>query len=197
MIHPHTELRQVNKTKGRGIFATKGIPIGTITYVKDPLEIEIAPDDPRMEHPELSTIIETYSYMDEDGVRILSWDNAKYVNHCCCCNTMSTGYGFEIAIRNIAAGEEITDEYGMFNIEYAMELSCEKSNCRKTVSDHDLDVHYREWDQIVCNSLQHLNNVEQPLLSFLDNDTRNALQQFLDTGEGYHSVLNLRLNKDE
>lgn len=195
MIHPDTELKQVNKTKGRGVFATKSIPVGTITYVKDPLEIEIAPGDPRLQHPRLSSIIETYTYIDEDGVRILSWDNAKYVNHCCCCNTMSTGYGFEIAIRDIAAGEEITDEYGMFNVEYEMELSCEKSDCRRTVNGNDLDKHYREWDRIVRNSLQHVNTVKQPLFSFMDNETRNALQQFLDTGEGYRSVLNLKLNK--
>lgn len=195
MIHPDTELKHVNETKGRGIFATKLIPLGTITYVKDPLEIEIAPGDPRRQNPDLNPIIEIYTYIDEKGMRILSWDDAKYVNHCCNCNTMSTGYGFEIAIRDIAAGEEITDEYGMFNFEYTLELSCDKSDCRKTVSGKDLDTYFREWDQVVSNALESVNNVEQPLLTFLDKETHNDLQQFLNTGEGYRSVLNLRFKK--
>ncbi|MEX0823486.1 MAG: SET domain-containing protein-lysine N-methyltransferase, partial [Balneolaceae bacterium] len=98
MIHPHTELRFVNQKKGRGVFATRFILKGTITYVKDELEIEIPPDDPRLADPAYRDIIETYSYIDRDGTMVISWDHAKYVNHCCQCNTMSTGYGFEIAI---------------------------------------------------------------------------------------------------
>lgn len=195
MIHPDTELKHVNETKGRGVFATKPIPKGTITYVKDPLEIEIKPGDPRLQMPELSSLIETYSYIDENGIRILSWDNAKYVNHCCCCNTMSTGYGFEIAISDIDAGEEITDEYGMFNVEYTMQLSCEKSECRKSVSSSDLETYYKVWDDMVRTSLEFVNDVEQPLLSFLDDETHRSLQQFLNTGKGYRSVLNLKHKK--
>ena len=195
MIHPDTELKHVNKTKGRGIFATKPIPKGTITYVKDPLEIEVAPGDPRLQDPYLNDIIETYTYIDENGIRILSWDNAKYVNHCCSCNTMSTGYGFEIAICDIEAGVEITDEYGMFNFDYTMQLTCEKSGCRKTVSGSDLDNHFLEWDNQVRSALENLEYVEQPLLRFLDHDTCKALRQFLDTGEGYRSVLSLRYKK--
>ncbi len=195
MIHPDTELKKVNQTKGRGIFATSPIPKGTITYVKDPLEIEIEPGDSRLQDPVIREKIETYTYIDEKGTRILSWDNAKYVNHCCQCNTMSTGYGFEIAIDDIQAGEEITDEYGMFNFDYTLQLSCEKSNCRKTVSGNDLQTHYADWDDKVRSALQFLNAVDQPLSSLLDKQTRKDLQHYLDTGNGYRSVLNLKLRQ--
>lgn len=72
MIHPDTELKYVSEEKGRGIFAARAIPKGTITYVKDPLEIEIKPDDPRLKNSGIKDLIETYSYIDENGTRILS-----------------------------------------------------------------------------------------------------------------------------
>ena len=192
MIHPDTKLKIVNQKKGRGVFATAFIPKGTITYVKDPLEIEVAPDDPRLQNPAIKDKIETYSYIDQDGIRIISWDNAKYVNHCCQCNTMSTGYGFELAIRDIEAGEEITDEYGMFNFDYTLQISCEEDDCRGSVSGNDLERYYSEWDQKVKSALQFFDKVTQPLEDLLEKKTRRQLQSFLETGSGYRSVLNLR-----
>ncbi|HKL18752.1 MAG TPA: SET domain-containing protein [Halalkalibaculum sp.] len=195
MIHPDTELKVVDQKRGRGIFATEQIPKGTITYVKDPLEIEIEPGDPRLQNADIKDEIETYTYINENGTRILSWDNAKYVNHCCHCNTMSTGYGFEIAICDINAGEEITDEYGMFNFDYTLELSCKKADCRKTVSGSDLETKYREWDSKVRSALKCINAVNQPLITLLDEQTRKNLQKYLDSGKEYCSVLNLRFTQ--
>ena len=72
-----------------------------------------------------------YSYSDENGVHILSWDNAKYVNHRCDCNTIATGYGFAIAIRDIWNGQEISEEYGLFNLDRVIPLACGCTQCRK------------------------------------------------------------------
>lgn len=191
MIHPNTELRFVNHKKGRGVFATSFIPKGTITYVKDELEIEIPPDDSRLADPAYTDVIETYSYIDRDRTRIISWDHAKYVNHCCQCNTMSTGYGFEIAIADIAENEELTDEYGMFNFKEKMALSCEKSPCRKQVSGNDLAKYYREWDEKVKLALHHYRNVDQPLEPLLAENIKTELDHYLNSGKSYRSVLEL------
>ncbi len=191
MIHPHTELRFINKSKGRGVFATKPIPKGTLTYVKDDLEIVISPDDSRLTDPRYKDLIETYSFIDRDGSRILSWDHAKYVNHCCQCNTMSTGYGFEIAIRDIATDEEITDEYSMFNFPSDMHLVCDKSPCREVISDRDLEKYHREWDKVVKSALREFSLVDQPLDSYLSDETRHKLDEFLSTGKNYISVIEL------
>ena len=48
MIHPSTEIRYIDDVVGLGVFATTRLAKGTITYVWDPLEIEILPDDPRI-----------------------------------------------------------------------------------------------------------------------------------------------------
>jgi uncharacterized protein len=191
MIHPDTELRFINHNKGRGVFATKPIPKGTITYVSDSLEIEILPDDSRLDDPRYKKIIETFSFIDRNGTRIISWDHAKYVNHCCHCNTMSTGYGFEIAIRDIAADEEITDEYGMFNFTYEMEIECDKVPCRNMISGNDLLKYHEEWDHKVRDALQRFKAVTQPLATYLDDSVSKDLDEYLRTGNCYKSVREL------
>ena len=133
MIHHKTELQFINPHIGYGIFATENIPMGTIVYIKDHFEVEISPRQFSKLDSIHQAIAEKYSYIDPRGVRIISWDNAKYVNHRCEPSTMSTGYGFEIAIRDIARGEEITDEYGMFNIPYEFNVDCGCTNCRKVL----------------------------------------------------------------
>ena len=191
MLHPSTEVREVNDQVGKGVFATADLPMGTITYAWDPLELEIQPDDPRLEDPSLAPAIERYSYIDPNGVRILSWDDAKYVNHCCQCNTMSTAYGFEIAIRNISAGEEITDEYGMFNLQSPMLVHCATGPCRKRVEATDLERNYRHWDRLVQAALKVAIGVDQPLWHLLDVTTTTAVERYARWGDGYRSVREL------
>jgi uncharacterized protein len=195
MIHPDTELKYINELKGRGIIATNHIPKGTVTYVKDKLEIIIAPDDERQEDPNYKDIIDTYTYTDSDGSKVLSWDTAKYVNHCCQFNTISTGYGFEIAVRDIHTGEELTDDYGLFNLNKEMKLKCNLSPCRKTVNGYDINNYHRQWDNLIKEALQKFNQVKQPLVPYLDPDTIKSLQDFLDHGKNYKSVLELKYLK--
>lgn len=196
MIHPDTELRFLNDTVGYGVFATKRIPAGTITYVKDSLESVISPTDYLM-HPEaVRAVIEKYSYIDEAGNRIVSWDFAKYVNHCCNCNTISTGYGFEMSIRDIEAGEQITDEYGIFNLETGMPLVCGEQNCRKQIGPDDFDLYYKDWDVKIKASIDKLFAVEQPLLGFIDAATRAELDGFFNDPNLYKSVYALKYQRE-
>lgn len=192
MIHPFTELRHISDTIGYGVFATTFIPEGTLVYVKDPLEITISQEEYSSYIPEMKNIIEKYSYIDEKGNRILSWDFGKYVNHCCNFNTISTGYGFEIAVRDIRAGEEITDEYGIFNLESEMYLSCKHKNCRGILKPEDFDNSYQKWDQLIQKSLQKIFNVQQPLLPFVDSDTLSEVKNYIRTKKNYKSVYSLR-----
>ncbi|MCB0636943.1 MAG: SET domain-containing protein [Lewinella sp.] len=192
MVHPHTQLRFINEHMGYGVFATQLIPKGTITYTKDALEVEVSPEQYAAYPASIREVIERYSFMDEKGIRVISWDHAKYVNHCCHCNTMSTGYGFEIAIRDILPGEEITDEYGMFNLDYAMDLQCTKPGCRGKVSAQDLDQYSFAWDEKVKTALQSWGEVSQPLACLLDESTLAALQAFVQDERHYRSVIGLR-----
>lgn len=192
MMHPNTQVRFINGAIGCGVFATDFLPKGTIVYVKDALELEVSAGQYAQLTPVLQEAVEKYSYIDERGYRILSWDHAKYVNHCCNCNTMSTGYGFEIAIRDIFPDEEITDEYGMFNLEEEMPLSCAQPNCRRKVGRYDLDTYFAHWDEKVQGALELLSTLEQPLYPLIDAGTRTDLERYFAREGEYRSVRNLK-----
>lgn len=197
MIHPNTELKFINETIGYGVFATANLPEGSIVYVKDSLELSISPTDYLMHSSEMQRVIDKYSYKDEYGCRIVSWDFAKYVNHCCDFNTISTGYGFEIAIREIKTGEQITDEYSLFNLDHPMEVDCGSPSCRRIVRPEDFDKFYQQWDELIKVSMKKLFKVEQPLIGFLDSATREELDSFYADESCYKSVYSLRMKEGE
>lgn len=192
MIHPDTYLKFIDDNIGYGVFASKAISKGTIVYVKDSFDIEVLPEQYLGLNEADKAILDKYSYTDENGAAILSWDHAKYVNHRCDCNTISTGYGFEIAIRDIAQDEEITDDYGLFNIDYEMEVSCACHDCRQVLRNDDIDRHYATWDRHVREALRHVTEVEQPLWRLLEHDTHHQLMSYLNGHAKYKSVMALK-----
>lgn len=192
MLHPDTCLQFISENIGYGIFATRLIPAGTITYVKDELEIELSADSHLMQSPVYSSYIDKYSYREPTGNYVIGWDLSKYMNHSCNPNTLSTGYGFEIAIRDIQAGEQVTDDYGMLNLEYVMECQCQQPGCRWRINPDDLDYLSKHWDRDVKKALDALPKVDQPLISLLDSETYRAIMHYLNTGHNYRSVGELK-----
>lgn len=191
MIHPDCVLQYINDEIGYGVFARRFIPKGTIVYVKDLLEIVISQDSHLHADAFYKEIIEKYSYISAQGDYIISWDFGRYVNHSCQPNTLSTGYGFEIATRNILAGEQITDDYGLFNLTAPMNCGCGTESCRGQITEQDMHEYHTIWDKQVRAALTQVNNVEQPLMHLLDRETYNQLLTFLNTNEQYLSVLRL------
>ncbi len=195
MIHPDTELKEVSDSIGVGVFASSPIPKGTLVYVHDALEIELSPARFDSLAEPLRSAAEKYSFIDSRGYRILSWDTAKYVNHSCTPNTISAGYGFEIAIRDVEPGEEITDEYGLFNLQRDIECLCGSEGCRNVIRASDIDRHYKRWDAWVREALERVRDIEQPLIGLMHPDRRRALEAYLDTGRGYRSVRALKYDR--
>ena len=192
MIHPNTELKLINKEVGYGVFATKDLPAGTLIYVRDQLELVISSRKLIKYKKELQDQIEKYSYINEKGDRIVSWDMGKYVNHNCDSNTISTGYGFEIATKDIKKGEQITDEYGIFNLEYEMSCQCGSQNCRGIIRPSDFEVYFKEWDERIKNVIFKLFSVEQPLISYLEAKTLKELQRLILVPNKYRTVYSQR-----
>ena len=182
MIHPATELRYISPSIGFGVFATTFIPQGTIVYVQDALEIVLPADHPLLTADIYQPILDKYSTVEKDGSRLLSWDIARYVNHSCQSNALSTGYGFEIAVRDIQPGEEITDDYGQFNLPYDMPCACGHAACRGSIRPSDFTALVHQWDAQLSAALCQLNNLEQPLWRYLDEETQTAVTQDLALG---------------
>jgi len=166
MLHPDTELRFINDIIGYGVFAKKLIPKGTITWVQDELDQIFTPEKAQSLSPLMQDYLETYCFTNADGNHVLCWDNAKFVNHSFNSSCMSTAYDFEIAIRDIHPGEQLTDDYGYLNISEPFEVVDEGTE-RKIVYPDDLLRHYQEWDQQIMDNFDNIGKVDQPLLKFV------------------------------
>lgn len=188
MLHPNSRLVWISDQIGYGIVATEFIPKGTITFVQDNLDIIVEEESPLLSSPLLRNLIERYSYINAKGDRIISWDLGKYMNHCCHANTLTTGYGFEIAIRDIQAGEEITDDYGIFTEVHDMNIVCNKSHCRFKLNINDFDMLVSQWDHKIQEALPTFYHIDQPLMPYLDEVTMENINNFFSNPGNYISV---------
>ena len=192
MIHPYSKLQWISDHVGYGLFATQKIPKGSITFVQDPLDIRISTDSPLLNDKRIRASVEKYSYINNESEFVISWDIAKYMNHCCYANTLTTAWGFEIAVRDIEPGEEITDDYGLFTIRHDMKISCSKPNCRGKVSIDDFYKMVPYWDDQIKSALKVFNQPEQPLKAFLTDKVVGSVNHFINTEEGYLSVTEIK-----
>lgn len=162
MIHPHTRVERINEIVGLGVIATRPIPFGTVTWVKDHLDQTISPAKIAKLPKLLDQTAETYCYRDARGNYLLCWDHAKYMNHSFNPNCLLTPYGLEIAVKDIAAGEELTNDYGCFNIISPFQPSAEDSD-RKIVQGDDLTRFHHHWDAQILAALRKHQHVPQPM----------------------------------
>lgn len=169
MLHPHTELRFVSPQIGYGIFATALIPKGTITWVKDELDRIIPKDEvAHLSSANLENLMK-YSYRNFQGDYVFCWDLTRYVNHSYNPNSMLTALGFEIAIKDIRPGEEVTNDYGTFNITEAFTCASGPSHERDVVSPDDLLRYHKTWDEQIAAVFPFVSELTQPLSKFLTN----------------------------
>lgn len=192
MIHPDTKVRTVSEAIGNGVFATALIPQGTIVVVRDRFDTSLTIEEFQQLPALLKNALETYLYHDCDGRLILSWDHARLMNHSCASNTMLTAYGFEIAVRDIQPGEEMTTEYGLLNIQEPYQIHCKCPGCREHLRRDDIDQHGERWDALVRASMQLIAEREQPLMALLDSRTRQRIMDFQRDNALYCSVHGLK-----
>ena len=188
MMHPDTELRLINEQMGYGVFARRFIPKGTIVYARCAMDQVFEPGHPMLSDPRYADTLEKYTYTEPSGNQVLCWDIGKYVNHCCHPSTLTTGYAFEVALRDIFPGQEVTDDYGIFNCGIPIPLICDKAGCRGMLVPGDFDDHVESWDARIKEALPFTARVDQPLWSFLPPKTVADLERYLETGEGYRSI---------
>jgi uncharacterized protein len=107
-----------SKIEGIGIFATELIKAGDMIWRLDPkfdvifTESEIEDLPPHMQDFVLRYL---YPHLKQPGTWVLESDNGRFMNHCESPNTDFTQFDEGFAIRDIAAGEEITCNYYEFD----------------------------------------------------------------------------------
>lgn len=190
MMHPDTKLKWISEEKGFGVVATKVIRKGTITWVQDELDAVFAPDEPENFKPLSREHLEKYSFRNNKGEHILCWDMAKYVNHSFKSNCLSTGYNFEVAIRDILVDEELTDDYGYLNLSESFVPEDEGVE-RKLVKPDDILELYQEWDRTLEALFPLIDNLDQPLLELLSENIKTEIDKVASGEKKMLSTKNL------
>ena len=197
MIHPHTELRFISTEIGYGVVATQFIPKGTITWAYDELDRSFSPLQVEAMDDVYKEILAKYSYRDNNGSYILCWDHARFVNHSFNSNCISTAYNFEIAVRDIHSGEELTDDYGYLNVTEPFLCLPEPNTTRTYVMPDDLLHFHKEWDAKLIHAFHFFNRVEQPLSFLINPAYRDKVAGIANGTERMDSILNCYYNEDE
>ncbi|MEX1000929.1 MAG: SET domain-containing protein [Crocinitomicaceae bacterium] len=188
MIHPHTEVKFINEKVGYGVVATQFIPAGTITWVLDKLDREFTPADVEKMDAVHQEILDTYTFRNDKGNFILCWDDGKFVNHSFKSNCLTTAYDFEIAIRDIQVGEELTDDYGYLNISEPFE-GVDEGTDRKVVYPDDLLNYHDVWDQQISKVFGKIIEHKQPLKPFITEALWSKVQRIIEGKEELDSIL--------
>lgn len=162
MIHPQTEVRFIRPEIGYGVVAKAFIPRGTVTWVKDRLDREFSPRDLEAFDEAHREILDRYSYRNAQGHYVFCWDHTRFMNHSFRPACLLTAYGLEVAVRDIQAGEELTNDYGCFNIieSFAPE---DEGDARREVRPDDLLRFSELWDARIGEALRDFPRVDQPL----------------------------------
>ncbi|MBN2668162.1 MAG: SET domain-containing protein [Bacteroidales bacterium] len=188
MIHPHTELKFINNEIGYGVVATKLIPAGTITWVLDRLDREFSPLEFQSMDPIYQNILDFYTFRNNKGNFVLCWDNGRYVNHSFNSNCLTTAYDFEIAIRDIQPGEQLTDDYGYLNIPMPFR-AVDEGFRRKIVYPNDLLKYYKVWDNKIKKVFDRIVKEDQALKQLLTEETWQTIERIVRGEEEMASIL--------
>nr|WP_274310499.1 SET domain-containing protein [Solibacillus daqui] len=195
-MHPDTEIQYVDEKIGVGVFATKLIPKGTIVWVKDELEMILTEeyignlDDLRKEY------INKYTYLDTDGIYVLHWDHAKYMNHSFNPNCVDTAYDFQLAARDIQPGEQLTSDYGACGEDEEFECAPEEGTTRTKVTSDDYLIYYEQWDRMAIEAFRFFNMVKQPLKHLISKLYIDKVNAVANGTEPLDSILTLFIDEE-
>ncbi|MEY3011638.1 MAG: hypothetical protein RIT45_373 [Pseudomonadota bacterium] len=185
MVHPDTTLAFIDDVVGYGVVATQPIPKGTIVWVEDPLDQRFSPERMATMPEVLRNPVERYSYRDHRGDMVLCWDLAKYFNHSCSSTCLGLDFPFEVAVRDIAVGEQLTDDYGTFYLLGAERFSCRcgAEGCRGAVTPDDRVAHEPGWRVQLAEALGRTQAVGQPLAALLQpGELDSVVRRYLGAG---------------
>jgi uncharacterized protein len=191
MIHPDTEIKFINQDIGYGVVATRLIPRGTITWALDKLDRIFSPSEIENIEPIYKDILDKYTFRDSNGNSVLCWDNARYVNHSFNSNCITTAYDYEIAVRDIHPGEELTDDYGYLNIEEPFVCLPENGVSRTIVKPDDLLHYHKEWDAKLIEGFRNFDKVPQALKSLLSKEIWDKSVAIAKGHQAMDSILNV------
>lgn len=153
--------------KGMGLFAKRFIPKGTMVTGECEKYMVISPEDfSRLARDEQESLLH-FCLTRKDGSVLVLTDEGRFMNHSCNANILETGFGFDIVVRDIMEGEELTADYRQFH-DYLYSnkpLICACSNSLHNVTfSSKISASMRGiWNSRIIEALMLVDRVPQPL----------------------------------
>jgi hypothetical protein len=184
MIAKLFEIKET-KNRGKGLFAKKLIPKGTIICFECNNDKII----PKLEFDKLSNKVKgeilEHAYIRKDGSVLNPCDETIYLNHSCNSNILDAGKGFDIIVKDIKKGEEATYDYRVFyeDRSFSMNCSCGENNCCRVIRCiHPVPKELKSfWNKKIKESLSLIKKVEQPLKKEILNQRKDIKDLFSST----------------
>ena len=169
MIHPRTRLVSIDREVGDGVVATRPIPRGTITWVLDDLDRMFTDSEVAALPACYEPLLDRWTFNDGRGHHVLCWDLARFMNHSCEPNCAGSELGFEIAVRDIEPGEQLTNDYATFHLHPREQFDCRcgSLSCRGVVTHRDAAHAVEEVRRQLATALPAVGEVDQPLWSLI------------------------------
>lgn len=172
MIHPHTRLVAIDSVVGNGVVATRRIPRGTITWVLDELDRPLTGTEMNAMPSCYDKLIDLWTFHDGRGHRVLCWDTGRNLNHSCEPNCGGSEFWFEVALRDIEPGEQLTNDYATLYMRPSEDFACRCGSplCRGAASHEQVPLVVAAIQKQLQLALSELTMVPQPLSGLLRTD---------------------------
>lgn len=192
MMHPHTRLVPINEVVGEGVIATHTIPRGSLVWVMDALDQAMPESEIAQLPASWAPLVDRWTFSDGRRHRVLLWDHGRYVNHSCAPNCGGTEFGFEIALRDIEAGEQLSNDYATLFMgpSEAFHCQCGAPNCRGAIDHRQVPEAVAAVRRALTQALDFIESAPQPLWPLLDPQRLQSAR--LSLTQSLADVLNAR-----
>jgi hypothetical protein len=148
---PKTRKGEPSSIAGRGLFATESIRGGDVVAVKgghivDTATVRALPPHLQETDIQIAENLHLVALDDDEFDSVM-----LFINHSCDANVGVAGNVVLVAMRDVAAGEELTLDYCLFDsVPGSMECRCGSARCREVVTGDDwrkpeLQARYAGW----------------------------------------------------
>lgn len=172
MIHPNFELKHINSTIGFGLISKCFLPIGTIIYAHDKLDICLKNNSPIINDPLYKKVFEEYSFTIGQNV-IIPWDNGKFINHSCenfnALAITNCSCACSIVVKDFHEKDEWLEDYTMyFELGFKMQCFCQSPNCTKLIFNQTANEEKNKiWSDYLNKAFSCITDVKQPLVDII------------------------------
>ena len=135
---PKTRKGEPSAIAGRGLFAIEPIGAGEVVAVKgghivDTATVRALPPDLRETDIQIAENLHLAALDDDEFEAVM-----LFVNHSCDANVGIAGNVVLVAMRDVAAGDELTLDYCLFDsVPGSMECRCGSPRCRNVITGDD------------------------------------------------------------